>query len=143
MKPLFDTFLMLVLMVMAWPSFANDAKPKPQVLITNVHVFDGVNEKRIENSNVLVEGNLIKLVSQKPIDVGGATVIDSGGRTLTPGFIDAHTHIMVNEPFEPVIYDRTQVYVVLLRQSTPKRCCFSFRADATFETPFGGQKNAS
>ncbi len=38
-------------------------------------------------------------------------VIDGGGRTLTPGFIDAHTHVLVNEPFEPLIYDRTQVYV--------------------------------
>ena len=26
------------------------------VLITNVHVFDGVSEQRIENANVLVEG---------------------------------------------------------------------------------------
>jgi len=50
-------------------------------------------------------------VSTSAIAAPGATVIDGGGRTLTPGFIDAHTHIMVNEPFEPLIYDRTQVYV--------------------------------
>jgi len=62
------------------------------------------------NANVLVEGNLIKQVSQEGIGAAGATVID-GGRTLTTRFIDAHTHIMVNEPFEPMIYDRTQVYV--------------------------------
>jgi len=47
-------------------------------------------------------------VEKKQVKVN---VIDGGGRTLTPGFIDAHTHIMVNEPFEPLIYDRTQVYV--------------------------------
>jgi hypothetical protein len=34
--------------------------PKPQVLFTNVKVFDGLNEQLIENANVLVEGNLIK-----------------------------------------------------------------------------------
>jgi len=29
-------------------------------LITNVHVFDGMSEQRIENASVVVEGNLIK-----------------------------------------------------------------------------------
>jgi len=47
-------------------------------------------------------------------------VIDGGGRTLTPGFIDAHTQIVVNEPFEPLIYDRTQVYVGALATVSAK-----------------------
>ncbi len=93
------------------PSLSAAEQAKPRTLFTNVHVFDGVNEKRIENANVRVEGSLIKEVSRKPIDAAGATVIDGGGRTLTPGFIDPHTHIMVNESFEPLIYDRTQVDV--------------------------------
>jgi hypothetical protein len=33
-------------------------------LITNVHVFDGVSEPRIENASVLVEGNLIMEVEK-------------------------------------------------------------------------------
>ena len=64
-------------------SFAQDALP--QTLFTNVHVFDGVNEARIENASVLVEGNLIKEVSTEAIDAPDATVIDGGGRTLMPG----------------------------------------------------------
>jgi len=51
------------------------------------------------------------MVKMQPIETAGAAVIDGGGRTLTPGFIDAHTHVMVKGPFEPLIYDRTQVYV--------------------------------
>jgi imidazolonepropionase-like amidohydrolase len=66
-----------------------------RTLFTNVHVFDGVSPERIENANVLVEGNLIKSVSTDPIQAEGATVIDGGGRTMTPGFIDAHVHIML------------------------------------------------
>ena len=50
-----------------------------RVLFTNVHVFDGVNEQRIENANVLIEGNLIKQVSQQAIAAPGATVRDVGG----------------------------------------------------------------
>ena len=38
------------------------------ILFTNVHVFDGVNEDRIENASVLVEGNLIKTVSTEAIE---------------------------------------------------------------------------
>jgi len=73
---------------------AGMAQDAPQTLFTNVHVFDGVAEQRIENANVLVEGNLIKSVLTDPIEAAGATVIDGGGRTLMPGLIDAHWHNM-------------------------------------------------
>ncbi|MFN3254033.1 amidohydrolase family protein [Roseibium album] len=65
-----------------------------QTLITNVHVFDGANEQRIENANVLIEGNLIAAVSTHPITAEGATLIDGGGSTLIPGLIDAHWHTL-------------------------------------------------
>ena len=55
-------------------AFAQDALP--QTLFTNVHVFDGVNEARIENASVLVEGNLIKEVSTDAIDAPDATVTE-------------------------------------------------------------------
>jgi imidazolonepropionase-like amidohydrolase len=76
-------------------ALAQDEKP-PQILFTNVHVFDGVNEARIEDASVLVEGNLIKTVSTDPIDAPDAMVIDGGGRTLMPGLIDSHTHLNMN-----------------------------------------------
>ncbi|WP_170433825.1 metal-dependent hydrolase family protein [Ruegeria arenilitoris] len=65
-----------------------------QTLITNVHVFDGVNDGRIESANVLIEGNLIAAVSTDPISAEGANVIDGGGRTLIPGLIDVHWHTL-------------------------------------------------
>lgn len=68
-----------------------------QTLFVNVHIFDGVSEKRLENASVLVEGNLIKRVSRDNIDVPGAKVIDGGGRTLMPGLIDAHVHMTITE----------------------------------------------
>lgn len=61
-------------------------------LFTNVNVFDGVNEKRLMNANVLVEGNKIKQVTRKAITAAGATVIDGKGKTLMPGLIDVHWH---------------------------------------------------
>ncbi len=80
-------------MAVAWPAVAQEAKPVRRVLFTNVNVFDGVNEQLIENASVLVEGNLIKQVSTRPISADGASVIDGGGRGhLMPGMIDAHWH---------------------------------------------------
>lgn len=61
------------------------------VLITNVLIFDGTNEKAF-NGNVLIEGNRIKQVSQSPFSAEGATVIDGKGKFLMPGMIDAHWH---------------------------------------------------
>ena len=61
-------------------------------LITNVNVFDGVNEQLLSGASVLVEDDLIVRVAQQSIDADGATVIDGGGGTLMPGLIDAHWH---------------------------------------------------
>lgn len=97
-----------------------DDVPVSQVLITNVHIFDGVHEQRIENENVLIEGDLIKAISADPIAADGATVINGGGGTLIPGLIDAHVHLAANAPFEDLIYDQPQVYVGALAVAAAK-----------------------
>jgi len=84
---------------------AEDTKPG-QILITNVNVFDGKSDKLAEGMSVLVEGNLIKTVSAGTIEAtADATVIDGGGRTLMPGMIDGHAHIMINAHFDQVEKD--------------------------------------
>ena len=73
-----------------------------------MHVFDGVSAERVENANVLVEGNLIKSISTNPIDADGATVIDGGGRTLMPGMIEGHAHVMLHtDPVQLLISQDT------------------------------------
>ncbi len=68
-----------------------------QTLFTNVNVFDGFADELTMNTDVLVEGNHIVEVG-KNITARGATVIDGGGRTLTPGLIDMHTHVTFETP---------------------------------------------
>ncbi|QYK01660.1 metal-dependent hydrolase family protein [Shewanella psychrotolerans] len=76
---------------------SEEVAPEPQTLITNVNVFDGVNEDLIKNANVLITGNLITRVSTENLTVEGATVINGGGRTLIPGLTDAHWHMTMAE----------------------------------------------
>ncbi len=80
-------------MLIAAPAFGQQSAPKPKTLFTNVHVFDGKSEQRIENAKVLIEGNLIKSVSTDPIEADGATVIDGGGRTLMPRLNESQVHL--------------------------------------------------
>jgi imidazolonepropionase-like amidohydrolase len=47
--------------------------------------------------SVLVEDGLVKEVSDRPIGSSSATAIDLRGRTLMPGLIDAHIHIVLTE----------------------------------------------
>lgn len=69
--------------------------PPPRTLITNVKIFDGVND-RLTAGSVLVEGNLIKQVGVN-IQAPGATMINGGGLTLMPGLIDMHSHLCMQE----------------------------------------------
>lgn len=61
------------------------------VLLNNVLIFDGTNEK-LTPGNVRIEGNRIQKISEQPIEADGATVIDGDGKFLMPGLIDAHWH---------------------------------------------------
>jgi len=79
-------------------SFSLFSQNKPSVtIIENVLIYNGTSDKLSTPSNVLIEGNTIKKISTSAIpDPSGASVsrIKGGGRTLMPGLIDAHTHIM-------------------------------------------------
>jgi len=84
-----------------WPvsAIAREEKPKPQILFTNVNIFDGKSDTVAEGMSVLVEGNLIKKIAKGDIETdANAAVIDGGGRTLTPGLIDMHQHLMLGGP---------------------------------------------
>ena len=103
---------LLALMIYPVPVSAAEDKPQPQVLFTNVNVFDGKSDKLAEGMSVLVEGNLIKKIAKGDTEVrDDAKVIDGGGRTLMPGLMDAHVHLaLVRRPGE-ILNDYDWMYV--------------------------------
>ena len=46
---------------------------------------------------LLVEGDKIREMSNKPIKAAKADVVDCGKRTLMPGLIDSHVHVVLSE----------------------------------------------
>jgi imidazolonepropionase-like amidohydrolase len=66
----------------------------PAIILTNCSILDGTEKERREDRHVLIEGNHIREVSDRPIRLSEAETIDLKGRTLMPGLIDAHVHVV-------------------------------------------------
>ena len=57
----------------------------------NVDVFDG--SRMIRRTNVLVSGGMIRAVGSEVSLPPSAQIVDGKGKTLLPGFFDAHIHL--------------------------------------------------
>ena len=64
------------------------------VLITNATVLTGTGVQ-LDGADVLIQDGKISAVRKDAGTVPGATVIDAKGRYVTPGLIDAHSHLGV------------------------------------------------
>jgi imidazolonepropionase-like amidohydrolase len=69
----------------------------PQIHFKNLSLLDPRWNEARAGYEVLVEGDLIKEVSAKPIKATKARVVDCGKRTLMPGLIDCHVHVFLSE----------------------------------------------
>ncbi len=86
---------------------AQDQKEPTYILFKNVNIFDGTSKKLISGKDVLVENNLIKTIAAGIKAPNGATVIDGKGKTLMPGLIEAHAHLMLMGPSLPAMESNT------------------------------------
>jgi len=82
--------------------------PVQAVLFENVRVFDGKSERLTPPVNVLVVGNTIQSIGALPITApAGAEVtrIVGNGRTLMPGLIDNHVHVVMTASTQAEMVD--------------------------------------
>jgi imidazolonepropionase-like amidohydrolase len=83
------------------------------IVFANCAVLDGTSRERREDHQVLVEDAHIREVSDRPIASAGAEVIDLQGRTLMPGLIDAHVHVLAVDAALARLSDRPVTLLTL------------------------------
>jgi len=87
-------FLIMIFIFVSFLAQAQISKEPTRILITDINIFDGKNEK-ITKANILIEGQLIRQISTSSISITENTlVINGSGKYVMPGLIDAHVHVM-------------------------------------------------
>jgi imidazolonepropionase-like amidohydrolase len=67
---------------------------RQSILFINAAIVDGTEDTPREEMSVLIEEGRIKEVSQERISTSAVRTIDLAGRTLMPGLIDCHVHVI-------------------------------------------------
>jgi imidazolonepropionase-like amidohydrolase len=71
------------------------AQAADYILIRRANIFDGRSEQLLMQQDVLLRDTVIAKIGSGLKAPDGAQIIDANGLTLSPGFIDSHTHIML------------------------------------------------
>lgn len=117
------------LFVAEWVTFSIGAgaqdkpvAPPKKIAIRAGRLIDGKSDAPIANALILVEGDQIKSVAAGGVAPSGSEVIDLSHATVLPGFMDVHTHVLLNGDITAEDYDAQ-----LLKESIPYRAILAAR----------------
>jgi len=82
-------------------------------LFINGRLLDPLAPELLEGVQVLVRDGLVREVSEQTIDAPGAIVVDLRGKTLMPGLIDLHVHVMASQLNLSGLVHQPNVFVTL------------------------------
>jgi imidazolonepropionase-like amidohydrolase len=98
------------------------AAPVKKIAVRAGHLIDGRSDKVIDSALILIEGDTITSVASGVQPPAGVEVLDLSRYTVMPGFMDTHTHVVLNGDITAEDYD-----VQLLKQSIPYRAILGAR----------------
>src|SRR6202521_4519020 len=93
-----------------------------RVAILAGKLIDGKSDKPLENVLIVIEGDKIASVVAGGSAPAGVEVIDLSKATVLPGFIDTHTHVLLQGDITAEEYDAQ-----LLKESIPYRAILAAR----------------
>src|SRR5689334_6438348 len=67
------------------------------LILANCAIVDGTRAERREGHHILIEDGWIREVSDRPVRSRAAETVDLHGRTVMPGLIDAHVHVLATD----------------------------------------------
>ncbi len=99
------------------------AAPAPtRIAVRAGHLLDGKGDTPLSNVLILIEGDKIVSVTPGGSPPPGVELIDLSKATVLPGFVDAHTHVLLQGDITEEEYDAQ-----LLKQSIPYRAILAAR----------------
>jgi imidazolonepropionase-like amidohydrolase len=104
------------------PAQEKEKPPAKKIAVRAGRLIDGKSDTPILNALILIEGDKIVSVATGGTPPAGYELIDLSKATVLPGFIDAHTHVLLNGDILAADYDEQ-----LLKQSIPYRAILAAR----------------